>query len=204
VTEAHPNARLEAFGDGVFAIALTLLVLDIRLPNTEAVGGTAGMWRSLQHLTPAVGAFLLSYAVIFVTWVNHRAALRLVSSTSAPFLYANGFLLLTVVFIPFPTTLVSESVLTDHAAPAVVLYNSVLVLQALGWIAVTGAALGGRLTRDEGAAVELRKNRRHGYEAIPFYSALAILGLWFPHASLGLTILSWLFWLALGIRMKDA
>lgn len=87
----HPNARLEALCDGVFAIAMTLLILDVRLPSTDATTNTTELWRALRHLTPSVFAFILSFGVILITWVNHHAVLRLVNNTSVAFMYANGF-----------------------------------------------------------------------------------------------------------------
>jgi uncharacterized membrane protein len=72
MTEAPPNARLEALSDGVFAIALTLLILDVRLPEAAAITSTAALWRALQGLGPSVFAFVLSFGIILITWVNHR------------------------------------------------------------------------------------------------------------------------------------
>ena len=79
MVEAHANARLEAFCDGVFAIALTLLIIDIRVPSTDGIGSTAELWRALLHLAPPVFAFVLSFGIILITWVNHHGALGLVS-----------------------------------------------------------------------------------------------------------------------------
>jgi len=86
----------------VFAIALPLLIIDVKLPLTESIRSTSDFWRALQHMAPAVFAFVLSFGIILITWVNHHATLELVNRSSASFIYANGFLLLTVVFIPFP------------------------------------------------------------------------------------------------------
>lgn len=115
--ETNANARLEAFCDGVFAIALTLLIIDIGLPSMDTIRSTPELWRALLGLGPSVFAFVLSFAIVLITWVNHHGTLKLVSRSSAPFLYANGFLLLTVVFIPFPTSLLGPFLWTDHAAP---------------------------------------------------------------------------------------
>src|SRR5688572_25275504 len=147
-----PNARLEAFCDGVFAIALTLLVIEIRLHAPETIQTSAQLWDALWHMAPQIFAFILSFIVIFITWVNHHATLRLVDKSSAAFIYANGFMLLTVAFIPFPTALLGEFILTDHAAPAVVLYNAVLVLQALSWVLLGESALRGGLTSSDDSA----------------------------------------------------
>jgi uncharacterized membrane protein len=111
-------------------------------------------------------------------------------------------LLLTVVFIPFPAALLGEFLGTDHASPAVVLYNAVLAVQALGWVVVTGAALRNQLTVDATAEATMRENQRYGYFAAVFYGVLAVLAVWLPLTVAVATTVSWIFWLVLGIRMK--
>src|SRR3954470_24119474 len=136
MSESNPNSRLEAFCDGVFAIALTILIIDVRLPSTGRINSTSEFWLALKNIVPSIFAFILSFIIILITWVNHHNSLKLVNRSSSAFIYANGFMLLTVVFIPFPSSLMGEYILTDHAAPAVVLYNSTLALQAISWILV--------------------------------------------------------------------
>ena len=204
MVEAKANARLEAFCDGVFAIALTLLIIDIRLPSMDSLGSAAELWRALQRLAPSVYAFVLSFGIILITWVNHRGTLRLVHKSSGSFIYANGFLLLTVVFIPFPTALLGAFIWTDHAAPAVVLYDAVLAVQAIGWLLVSGAALRNHLLSDERSMSTMRGHKRKAYFAFTLYALLALMALWFPIAIAIVTTGSWIFWLMLGIRLKDA
>jgi uncharacterized membrane protein len=203
----HPpttNARLEAFCDGVFAIALTLLIIDVRLPPSETVVTSADLWRALGHLTPTIFAFLLSFGVILITWVNHHIALKLVRGSSASFIYANGLLLLTVVFIPFPTSLLAEFLRTDHAAPAVVLYDAVLAVQAIAWVLVSRTALTNDLAADERSAATLRTSGRRGVAAFALYGLLAIAALSLPVTVAILTTVIWAFWLTLSIRLKHA
>ena len=200
--EANPNARLEALSDGVFAIALTLLVLDVRIGQPAAITGTAALWHSLRDLGPTVFAMILSFGVILITWVNHHHTLRHVARSSGPFIYANGFLLLTVAILPFPTSLLGEFLPTDHAAPAVVLYNTVLVVQAMAWILVTGAALGGGLAVDDRAATTLRTNHRYGYAAMVFYLILAVVAFWLPLVVAVVTTVSWMAWLIRSMQIE--
>ena len=155
-------------------------------------------------MAPTAFAFLLSFAVILITWVNHHAAMKLVKGSSASFIYANGFLLLAVVSIPFPTALLGEFLGTDHAAPAVLLYNAVLAATAIGWILIGTAALRSQLAKDEMSATTIRARRSNGYFAFMLYSLLAVVALWFPVASAFVTTATWIFWLGLGIRMKHA
>jgi uncharacterized membrane protein len=204
MSERNTNARLESFCDGVFAIAMTLLIIDVKLSSPERITSTDELWRALQHLAPSVFAFVLSFGIILITWVNHHAAMCLVNKSSASFIYANGFLLLAVVSIPFPTALLGEFLLTDHAAPAVLLYDAVLAAQAMGWVLVSSTALKNNLTRDDSSASTMRENRKNGFFAFALYALFAIMALWYPIAIAVVTTLSWLFWLSLGIRMKHA
>ena len=200
MADPHPNTRLEAFCDGVFAIALTLLIIDIKIPASEGIRTTRELWLALGHLGPSIFAFVLSFAIILITWVNHHGMFKLVNKSSASFIYANGFLLLTVVFMPFPTALVGEYLLTDHAGPAVVIYNSVTVVQSAAWILVSGAALRGQLTRDDRSTSLMRDNHRNGYVAVVVYSLLALIAVWFPLAIAIVTTVLWVYWLTFSLR----
>ena len=203
MSETNPNSRLETFCDGVFAIALTLLIIDIKIPSTAKINTTADLWLALKHIAPSIFAFVLSFAIILITWVNHHATLKLVNRSSPIFIYANGFMLLTVVFIPFPTSLMGEYILTDHAAPAVILYNSTLALQALGWILLIDSAFKNRLGKSERSTLTIRQNRQFGYFAFTLYTLLAIIAIWFPLAIAIVTTLTWIFWLICGIKIKS-
>lgn len=195
----NPNTRLETFCDGVFAIALTLLIIDIKIPSTREITNTAEFWLALYSITPSILAFILSFAIILITWVNHHAALRLITKSAPSFIYANGFLLLTVVFLPFPTSLLGEYVFTDHAAPAVILYDAVLALQSLSWIFIITAAIKNNLGKNEAALKTGLQNRRFGYFAFALYSFCAVVAIWFPLAVAIFTLLTWAFWLIWGI-----
>jgi uncharacterized membrane protein len=72
-------------------------------------------WPSSISL-PSVFAFVLSFGIILIGWVNHHEMVKLIDKSSMPFIYANGFLPLGTVFVPFPTALLGESLLTRHAA----------------------------------------------------------------------------------------
>ena len=70
-----PSSRLEAFCDGVFAIAITLLIIDIKIPSTEKIDSTADFVQALKHVAPSIFAFVLSF-IILITWVNHHNAFK--------------------------------------------------------------------------------------------------------------------------------
>ena len=147
-------------------------------------------------------AFLLSFGVILVTWVNHHAVLKLVDKSSVSFTYANALLLLTVVFIPFPTALLGDFVLTDHAAPAVVLYDAVGTAQSIAWVLLSRSVLKNGLARSEQAATVMRESSRNAYYAFVLYGLLTVAALWFPLAVAVVTLLTWIFWLSLSVRVS--
>jgi uncharacterized membrane protein len=99
------KARLEAFSDGVFAIAITLLVLEIKVPPR---GGTEALAHGLLELWPSYVGFAVSFITIGIIWVNHHAVLSAIQSVDRALLFRNLLLLLTVSFIPFPTAVMAE------------------------------------------------------------------------------------------------
>jgi uncharacterized membrane protein len=111
-------------------------------------------------------------------------------------------MLFTVVFIPFPTSLMGEYILTDHAAPAVILYNFTLAIQAVSWILFTGAALKDHLGKNEKSVLQIRNSRKYAFFAFVIYSLFAILAIWFPLIIAIVTTLTWIFWLIFGIRVR--
>ena len=156
------------------------MIIDIKIPPIAAVNNANDLWIAIKYIAPSIFAFVLSFTIIFITWVNHHNGAKLVNRSSASFIYANGFLLLTVVFIPFPTSLMGKYILTNHAAPAVVLYDSVLSLQAIGWILISHAALNNNLGKNEKSIQAIRENGRYGYYAFALYSICAVTAIWFP------------------------
>jgi len=197
------NSRLEAFADGVFAIALTLLVIELRAPLAKEITPTQTLWQALRHLLPEMFAFLLSFCIVFITWFNHHESLREVDKSSARFVYANGFMLLTIVLVPFPTALLGEHLFTPSAAPAVVLYSAMCALQGVGWLLMTHTALVPTpLTRNAQATAKMRKAHRDSYPAMAFYTVCAVVAVWLPTTAAVAITATWIGWLTYSIRLK--
>lgn len=201
-TAGRANHRLETFCDGVFGIALTLLVIDIKVPGEANIGTSRDMWRALAHLLPSVFAFVLSFGSVLIAWVNHHALLKRIHGSSMPFVYANGFLLLTIVFVPFPTALLGETIWTDHASPAVVIYCTTIALQSAGWYLLGRTALAPEpLTRSDRAAALVRGGARAGLASFVFYAACAVAAVWIPLAMAAVITLLWVFWTLYGMKL---
>ena len=120
--EENETVRIEAFSDGVFAIAITLLVLEIKIPAHDSVA-VRGLGQSLAALWPRYLAFLISFVTILVMWVQHHWIFTQIRRADHPLLYWNGLLLLAVTFVPFPTGLLAEYLLHSEAKVAASLYT---------------------------------------------------------------------------------
>jgi uncharacterized membrane protein len=132
------SGRIEAFSDGVFAIAITLLVLDLAVPPiTEG----ADLAHELAAEWPSYFAYLVSFLVIGIIWINHHTMFALVDKIDRRALFANLALLLTISVIPFPTRLLAEYLLEPDAATAAVVYSATMLAMSIAfgglWLALT-------------------------------------------------------------------
>lgn len=195
------TGRLEAFSDGVFAIAITLLILDVRLPP-----GGGPLTHRLGHAWPTYVAYLLSFLVIGIMWANHHGIFRLIGRTSHGLVVANLLLLLCVAFIPFPTSVLADNLAhggTDQRTAAV-FYNGVFTLTAVCYnLLWQVAARGNRLIEkgSEEAAAVVTRRYRYG---VPSYLAAALVALVSTPASLAIDGAVALFYLLpLGSRNEE-
>jgi uncharacterized membrane protein len=97
---SEETTRLENYCDAVFAFSLTLLILELKTPAAETIHNSDDLWHSLKDLLPSVFAFLLSFTIIATQWVNHHEAMKCVNKSTPRFIYANVFMLLTIIMIP--------------------------------------------------------------------------------------------------------
>ena len=105
----NPNSRLMALSDGVISVAITLLVLDIRLPQGFGEYPDTELWAALVALWPRLLAYLLSFYVIANFWMSHRAKFEHIVRTDGRLMWINMLFLLTVGLVPFTTNLIAES-----------------------------------------------------------------------------------------------
>jgi uncharacterized membrane protein len=140
-TDLKETARVEAFSDGVFAIAITLLILEIKVPHAPPNASPGKWWliASLGALWPSFIAFVLSFGTVLIMWVNHHGLFEHAHRVDKSLLFANGFLLLVVTFVPFPTAVLAEYLDTPSANAAAVFYCATYVLVSLGYNLLLGA-----------------------------------------------------------------
>ncbi|HEV8382399.1 MAG TPA: TMEM175 family protein [Gemmatimonadales bacterium] len=191
--------RVEAFSDGVFAIAITLLILEIRVPH-----GDHGLWAGLLALWPSYIAFLMSFVVILIMWVNHHELLRMVRAVNYPFLFANGFLLLTVTFVPFPTAVLAANLATPDAKAAVAFYCATFVANALLWNLLFATIVRGGLLHANVSAETVANVRRTYYVGVVVYMLATALAFVRPALGLALNASLCIVWIRLGYRSESS
>jgi uncharacterized membrane protein len=181
--EGSGTQRLEAFSDGVFAIAATLLVLAF----TATADNTLG--HQLLHLWPAFLAYATSFLTIGIIWMNHHFCVETMARADRTLMFLNLLLLMTVAFLPFPTRLVAESI-QKHAGEqsAVLLYAGTFVLMAVIYNAWWRyASRGRRLIRDDVPDSAVRAITRAFDPGVPMYAVTFAVAFWSPVASVVLT-----------------
>ena len=124
------TGRIEAFSDGVFSIAITLLVLDIHVPTTQQADATS-LLSQLLHLWPNLLAFVASFFFILVMWINHHRLFTVIRRNDNNLLLLNGLLLFGVILVPFPTALVAEYLQHRDEATAVMIYTGWFLMIAI-------------------------------------------------------------------------
>ena len=128
--EEKETGRIEAFSDGVFAVAITLLVLNIKIPGLD-LSNDKQVWTQLLSEWPMLAAYATSFATIGVMWLNHHRLYSHIKRTDTGLLLLNLLLLLVIVFIPVPTALVAEYLARPDIHAAALLYSGTNVFLAI-------------------------------------------------------------------------
>jgi uncharacterized membrane protein len=179
------TARIEAFSDGVFAIAATLLVLEIGVGSTPG----ARLGHELVAIWPSYLAYVTSFVTIGIIWINHHHNMRVIDRTDRTFMFVNLLLLLDVAFIPFPTKLVADYLSHTGERLAVIAYAATLLVMAtlytMWW---RYAGTGRRLIAPSASEAELRAIDRGFSPGLPLYLIVFALAFFSPFAAVILSL----------------
>ena len=197
-------ARVEMFSDGVFAIAITLLILEIKVPPIESIHSVRELINALVRLWPSYFAFFYSFGGILIQWIIHHNTFNHMEKTSRPFLYCNGFLLLTIVFFPFPTALLAEYINTAYAMPAIVFYGIASIINSWAWfLFIRSVIKPKRLLNDAFSSEEYTKLKNSNHFAFIIYTFTALLAIWLPYTALIINVAVWALWIYLSLMERE-
>lgn len=193
------TGRLEAFSDGVFAIAITLLILNIDVPPLD--GGTLA--EALLRQWPAFLAYGVAFLTILIMWVNHHALFRHIHRIDRPFLILNGLLLMLVTFVNYPTALLTRY-LTDEQGrtSAAIFFSATFVVIAILYnVLWRYAAHNGRLLGPQPNRAAVQTITRQYRWGPLIYGVALVLASFSPPASL---ILNGLLAIYFGFTGREA
>ena len=121
-------ARLEAFSDGVFAIVITLLVLELHVPEVHS---SQELLNGLQSLLPKFVSFVVSFIYVTIYWINHHQLFHLIKKADRGIFWLNSLFLMCLTFIPFPTALIGSY---PHDRVAVIFYGLAMMATAISFV----------------------------------------------------------------------
>jgi uncharacterized membrane protein len=170
--------RLETFADGVFAIAATLLILEIRLPEGDIGQGLLEIW-------PSYVAYAISFVTIGIMWTNHHTVMRHLREVDLTYLYINILLLMCIAFVPFPTALVADHIKGEGAQEATLTYGLTLTVTAVCFFAFWHYARW-RLLRPDADPREVSGITRSYRPGVPLYGGATLVALASPGAAIAL------------------
>jgi len=192
--ERDETARLQAFSDGIFAVALTLLVFELRVPDP----GGPPLLAQLVGLWPKALSFALSFATVLIMWANHHGLFRAVRRVDAHLLFTNGLLLMLVTFVPFPTAVLGDHLTGATAQDAKVAasfyaltYVAINVAWALMWHSIAHQRARVAPALSDGDARRMHRSLLVGFVS---YLAAVALAWWSAMASVVLCMLLAVFW----------
>jgi uncharacterized membrane protein len=177
------TARVEAFSDGVFAIAITLLILNVQVPPPS----TGHLLAALARQWPTYISFLISFAFIGIMWVNHYRLFNHIRRCDNRLMFLNLLLLLGITVVPFPTALLAAHYSTPDRTVAAAVFNGTYVLLAISfnvlWFHVVKQGLLDPETLESANSI----SRRYGVGPVSYLVCFGLTWISVP-ASLALNI----------------
>lgn len=165
------TSRVEAFSDGVFAIAITLLILDIKVPQGSNLAVR------LMEQWPSYVSFFISFAFIGIMWINHHRLFTHIGRSDDPLLLLNLLLLLGVVVVPFPTAVLAASLGQPDERTALILYNATYVFIAVVFNLLWRHASSGKrhlLAQDADSASVQKISRQYAFGPVLYLVCLGL------------------------------
>ena len=178
-------SRLETFADGVFAIAATLLILNV---DAQVNNGSGPIGERLLEIWPSYIAYAVSFFTIGIIWSNHHTVMNQLGRVDRTFLMLNVFLLMCVAFLPFPTRLVAEHLRDRHELePAALAYGATMTVMAITYITLwLYASHKGRLLRADSDPRTVSGITRSYLPGTPLYLTATLIAFASPLASVAL------------------
>jgi uncharacterized membrane protein len=177
-------ARLEAFSDGVIAVIITIMVLELKVPHADGMAG-------LRAVLPTLGVYALSFAFVSIYWINHHHLVHRTEEADTAILYANLVFLFFLSLLPFFTSYLLEKRIDSFA---VILYIASLLSSGFSFLLLR-IAIGRRLAKNGHIETEDVAVQRKHYLSLVLYFIAIPLALYHSYTALGVVALVTLVWI---------
>jgi uncharacterized membrane protein len=188
------TSRFEAFSDGVFAIAITLLILDLKAPELGDAATNAQLFKALIHQWPNYIGLVTSFFTILIMWIHHHALVRNICRTDVLLHFANGLLLLGITFVPYPTGVLTSYFETPAAKAATAFYAGTFVFIALCFYFFVRVAFRPGFVAPNASASFIAKTCRSYTFGPPLYLIATLSAFIDPRLCLLICTALWIFW----------
>jgi uncharacterized membrane protein len=189
------TGRVEAFSDAVFAIAITLLALELRRPILQSAITGQVLWIKIVESWPSFLTFFISFSTVLTLWVNHSGIFESIHKVNRPLLFANGFLLMLIAMIPFTTALLTDHFSTPAVGVATAIYAGVFTLINTAYIVLWHVASHDRTLLKPGISERTIIHLRNVlYAGVPAYALAFVFSFFNYGASLIILVFMWLYW----------
>jgi uncharacterized membrane protein len=179
-----PKNRLEAFSDGIIAFAITLLILEIHIPDLGAHVDNPAMLKAVLSLLPNFAVYVISFVVCTVWWISHHTFIHDLHSVNRTLLWVNSLFLMLIAFIPFPTGLLGHH---PGQPVATAFYGLTCAMTGLTfWLMRWYASLRAGLMKPEIEKAALKRRARISLLSPIFYATGAVVSILYPITALGL------------------
>jgi uncharacterized membrane protein len=187
--------RVEAFSDSVFAVAITLLILDFRVWDMPRAATNHQLLQALLAFWPSLLALILSFSTVLTMWANHRGYFKMLGGVDRKLVFANGFLLLTITFVPFPTAVLARYINGDTANVAAAFYCATYVVINLAYnVLWYSSAHKRRLIRPEVPDSHLKKIRNAYLLGFPIYVLAVAASFVTAYGGIAICMALWPVW----------
>jgi uncharacterized membrane protein len=199
------TGRVEAFSDGVFAVAITLLILTLKVPAEKEISSKVSLWHLLVLQWPSFLAFVTSFITILFIWLNHHMVMRLIHVNNGNFMLINGLLLLFVTLLPFSTAVLAEHLGHSGSKDGIIFYNgSLFSVASMFQIFWKYAIKNERLLGPECDKLEIKRIDKQFKIGFILYSIAFVSSFFVPIISLGISVFLAAYFTAVGIFSKHS
>lgn len=197
------TARIEGFSDAVFAIAITLLVLELRIPEQNTINTGTQLMVFIASQWSSYLAFALSFFGIYVIWVNHHKLFKQIYVRNTGITFVNALILFLASLVSYPTALLARFFNTGASGVSVAIYTGLFILINVSYLLLWHmASVNRQLLRPDITDTAIKQIKRDYIKSLPFYIAAFILSFVFPLIALLICMSMWIYWVLSSGKIK--